>query len=568
MATDLNILIGGAAGQGVHAITGPLAKSLVRRGCHVHVSQSYESRIRGGHRYNVIRVSNETLLGPREGADLLVALNQETLVLHQPELASGGLVIFDASRVKDAPAGVKSLALSPDTVLPETQAGDIAVNAGACGAILGLLQVPVEGLVALLEETFGGKGGEVVDWNRRAARHGFDLGKAQGHPFSLADIPQPTEPRLLISGHEALALGVLAGGLTFICGYPMTPWTSLLNAVSLRAARWQVVVEQAEDEIAAINMAIGAAYAGARVLTGTAGGGFCLMTEGVGLAAMSETPVVVVVSQRPGPSTGLPTRTSQGDLAFVLHSGQDDFPRVVLAPGTPPQGYRLGAKALHLAEKYQTPVFILTDQYFADSQFTCTARDFPAMAAPPELPRGAAGDQYQRYAITADGISPRLIPGFGPEIVVADSDEHTPDGHLTEDLAMRVKMHDKRLAKLKGLSRDMGNITAAGDPGAPLAILTWGSNYGAAAEAVARLGPTGTPARLVHLSELWPFPRQAVREALAGSKKLVLVEANAAGQLGRLLRQETGIKAGHAILRYDGLPFTPEYILRGLAGEA
>ena len=241
---------------------------------------------------------------------------------------------------------MKSLALSPDTVLPETDAGDIAVNAGACGAILGLLQVPVEGLVALLVETFGGKGGEVVDWNRRAARHGFDLGKAAGHPFFLADIVQPAEPRLLISGHEALALGALAGGLTFICGYPMTPWTSLLNAVSLRAARWQVVVEQAEDEIAAINMAIGASYAGARVLTGTAGGGFCLMTEGVGLAAMSETPVVVVVSQRPGPSTGLPTRTSQGDLAFVLHAGQDDFPRAVLAPGTPPQGYRLGAKAL------------------------------------------------------------------------------------------------------------------------------------------------------------------------------------------------------------------------------
>jgi 2-oxoglutarate ferredoxin oxidoreductase subunit alpha len=199
MATDLNILIGGAAGQGVHAITGPLAKALVRHGFHVHVSQSYESRIRGGHLYNVIRVSDQTLLCPREGVDILVALNQETLTLHQPEVSSTGMIIFDETQVKEAPAGVKALALSPDTVFPETQAGDIAVNAGACGAILGLLQVPVDILAALLEETFADKGAEVVAWNRQAARHGFDLGKAQGHPYSLADLPQPPAPRLLIS---------------------------------------------------------------------------------------------------------------------------------------------------------------------------------------------------------------------------------------------------------------------------------------------------------------------------------------------------------------------------------
>jgi 2-oxoglutarate/2-oxoacid ferredoxin oxidoreductase subunit alpha len=283
---------------------------------------------------------------------------------------------------------------------------------------------------------------------------------------------------------------------------------------------------------------------------------------------MSETPVVVVVSQRPGPSTGLPTRTSQGDLEFVLHAGQDDFPRAVLAPGTPAQGYLVGAKALDLAERYQTPVFILTDQYFADSQLTLTAQDFPALKAPPDLPRGATGEDYQRYSLTGGGVSPRRLPGFGPEIVVGDSDEHTPDGHLTEDLAVRIKMHDKRLAKLKGLSRDMGNLTTAGDPKAALAIITWGSSYGAAAEAVARLGQAGTPAQLVHMAEVWPFPGEAITKALLGTKKLILVEGNATGQLGRLLRQETGITADQSILRYDGLPFTPEYILRGLKGEA
>jgi 2-oxoglutarate/2-oxoacid ferredoxin oxidoreductase subunit alpha len=564
MAIDLNILIGGAAGQGVHAITGPLVKALARRGCQVHVSQSYQSRIRGGHLFNVIRVSDQPLLSPREGVDILVSLNQETLDIHRQEVSSDGIIIFDESQIKQAPAGIKALALSPDTVLPDTQAGDIAVNAGAAGAILGLLEVPVDGLVALLEETFAAKGEEVAGWNRRAAQHGFDMGRDQGHPFSLADIPAPPEPLLVISGHEALALGALAGGLTFICGYPMTPWTSLFNAVSQRAARWQVVVEQTEDEIAAINMAIGASFAGARAMTGTSGGGFCLMTEGVGLAAMSETPVVVVVAQRPGPSTGLPTRTSQGDLECVLHAGQDDFPRAVLAPGTPAQGYLAGAKALRLAERYQTPVFILTDQYFGDTQLTCTAADFPALPALPEPDRGPTGEAYRRYALTEDGISPRRLPGFGPEIVAADSDEHTPDGHLTEDLAVRLEMHDKRLRKLASMVKEMDGVTVSGDPKAPMALMCWGSSLAPVAEAAARLNN----ARMVHLSELWPFPREAVARALAGVQKLIMVEGNAVGQLARLLRRETGVAADHLILRYDGLPFTPEYILQHLPQEA
>jgi 2-oxoglutarate ferredoxin oxidoreductase subunit alpha len=544
-----------------------LAKALVRHGCQVHVSQSYQSRIRGGHLFNVIRVSDHPIISSREGVDILVALNQETVDLHQDKVSPAGIIIFDESQIKEAPAGLKSLALSPDTVLPETQAGDIAVNAGACGAILGLLEVPVAGLVDLLEKTFAAKGEEIVGWNRRAAQNGFKMGQAQGHAFTLGDIATPPEPRLLISGHEAMALGALAGGLTFLCGYPMTPWTSLFNALSQRAAQWQVVVEQTEDEIAAINMAIGASFAGARALTGTSGGGFCLMTEGVGLAAMTETPVVVVISQRPGPSTGLPTRTSQGDLEFVLHSGQDDFPRALFAPGTPAQGYALAAKALRLAERYQTPVFILTDQYFGDTQVTHMAGDFPDVKVPQESAPDSSGGAYERYAITDDGISPRRLPGFGPELVVADSDEHTPDGHLTEDLEVRIRMHDKRLRKLQGLAQEMDIVTTAGDPKAPLALITWGSSLGPVAEAVERLNRDGTPARLVHLAEVWPFPRQAVTRALDGAQKVIMVEANAAGQLGRLLRRETGLVPDQLILRYDGLPFTPEYVLRGLAKE-
>jgi len=564
---DLNILIGGTAGQGVHAITLPLAKTLVRRGCQVLFIQSYESRIRGGHLFNLIRVADRPLISSREGVDILVALNQETVTLHLKELSRDGVIIYDASRVKEIPDDHPSVALTHEDLIPgEAKAGEIAVNAGVCGALLGLLQAPLGPMLELLKETFEAKGAPVVEWNVQAATRGYELAAGKGAALSLAGMPQPAERRLLISGHEALALGALAAGLQFISGYPMTPWSSVLNAVGQRARRYGVVVEQAEDEIAAINMALGASYAGVRSMTGSSGGGFCLMTEGLGLTAMTETPLVIVEAMRPGPSTGLPTRTSQGDLGFVLGAGQDDFPRAILAPGTPAQGFALAAKAFNLADRYQMPVFLQTDQYFADTQFTHEAADFPAQVEIDRaLETGPAEGEYERYAFTDSGVSPRRLPGFGP-VVVADSDEHTPDGHLTEDLEVRLKMHEKRLRKLTGLVQELGGITAAGPAEAPLVLACWGSSYGPVAEAVARLNADQVPARLVHLSELWPFPRDAVSAALAGAQKLVMVELNATGQLNRLLRQETGLNADHLVLKYDGRPFTPEYILRGLKG--
>ncbi|MDP3183306.1 MAG: 2-oxoacid:acceptor oxidoreductase subunit alpha [Desulfobaccales bacterium] len=567
MAIDLNILIGGAAGQGVHAITLPLAKALVRQGAQVLFVQDYQSRIRGGHLFNQIRVADRPLMASREGVDLLVALNQETVTLHQAELSPEGVIIYDAARVKELPAGRPAVALTHEALLPGTQAGEIAVNAGACGAVLGLFKASLAPLLTLLTETFADKGAQVVEWNLKAATRGYELAKTQGFRVSLAYLTPPSKPRLLISGHEALALGALAAGLNFISGYPMTPWTSVLNTIGQRAVRWGVVVEQAEDEIAAINMAIGASYAGARAMTGTSGGGFCLMTEALGLAAMTETPLVIVEAMRPGPSTGLPTRTEQGDLSFVLYAGQGDSPRAVLAPGTPAQGFALAVKAFHLAERYQIPVFLLTDQYFGDTQFTHTASEFPEVQAQPAPASGPASDPYERYAFTESGISPRRLPGFGPQVVVADSDEHTPDGHLTEDLTVRVKMHDKRLRKLETLVQELNGITTVGAADAPLTLACWGSSLGPVAEAVDRLNESGTPARLVHLSELWPFPRAVATAALSGTKKLVLVEMNATGQLNRLLRQETGLAADHLVLKYDGTPFTPEYILKELKGH-
>ena len=569
MAIDLNIVIGGAAGQGVHTITGLLARILVRHGCRVLFVQDYQSRIRGGHLFNRIRVADQPLMSSREGIDLLVALNQETISRHRNELSPDGVIIYDASEVSDPPSGVNTLSLIAGDLLPEQQAAEVAINSGASGALLGLLKAPLEPLMAMLLEAFEAKGAEVVGWNHKAAAAGYRLGAAMSNSHSLAGIAAPPQPRLLMSGHEAIALGALAAGLQFLSGYPMTPWSSVLNAIGQRAEKFGVVVEQAEDEIAAINLAIGASYAGVRAMTGSSGGGFALMVEALGLAGCSETPLVILESQRPGPSTGLPTRTEQGDLGFVLSAGQGDFPRAVLAPGTPAQGFALAARAFNLADRYQLPVFLLTDQYFADTNFTQEVADFPeTVEIDRALKLGPGAGAYERYAITADGISPRRLPGFGPELVVGDSDEHTPDGHLTEDLAMRVQMHDKRLRKLTKLVAEMNGITTSGPAAAPLTLTCWGSSLGPVQEAVARLNDSGTPARMVHLSELWPFPAAAVAAALAGAKKLVLVEMNATGQANRLLRQETGLTADHLVLKYDGTPFTPEDILRGLEGHA
>jgi 2-oxoglutarate ferredoxin oxidoreductase subunit alpha len=568
MAIDLNLVIGGAAGQGVHTITGLLAKIMVRQGCQVLYVQDYQSRVRGGHLFNRIRISDQPLVSSRQGIDLLVALNQETVPLHQDELAPGGMIVYDASVVKELPQGVSALALKAGELLPDAKAAEVAINAGASGAILGLLKLPLDPFLALLQETFKAKGADVAAWNRLAAAQGHQQGSAVGNHHSLAGIKAPPQPRLLLSGHEAIAVGALAAGLQFVSGYPMTPWSSVLNAVGSRADQWGVVVEQAEDEIAAINMALGASYAGVRAMTGSSGGGFALMVEALGLASCSETPLVIVEAQRPGPSTGLPTRTEQGDLAFLLYASQGDSPRAVLAPGTPAQGFAMMTKAFNLADRYQLPVIVITDQYFGDTTVTCEAHDFPgAVAIDRSLAAGEVTGAYERYAYTESGISPRRRPGFGP-VVVADSDEHTPDGHLTEDLQVRIQMHDKRLRKLKGLVQELDGITTAGPADAPLTLACWGSSLGPVKEAVDRLNAGKTPARMVHFSELWPFPAAAVTQALGRPKKLVMVEMNATGQCNRLLRQETGIAPDHLVLKYDGTPFTPEYILRALAGEA
>jgi 2-oxoglutarate ferredoxin oxidoreductase subunit alpha len=370
----------------------------------------------------------------------------------------------------------------------------------------------------------------------------------------------------MLNGNEAIALGAVSAGLRFAAFYPMTPSTSISLTVVGLAERMGIVVEQAEDEIAAINMALGASFVGAPSMVATSGGGFALMVEGVSLAGMTETPLVIVVGQRPGPATGLPTRTEQADLEFVLHAGHGEFPRAIFAPGTVEDCFHFARRAFFITEKYQTPVFILTDQFLADSYravepFAVDGLDWVKPGADPGLIKAP----YRRHEITESGVSPRLLPGSSRHLVVTDSDEHTEDGHLTEDLAVRKRMVEKRLKKLEGMKREVVAPEYEGSKSPELLLVSWGSSRGAAREAAASLTAKGVDAAILSFSQVWPLVPEQFLERLKNAGSVVCIEGNAFGQLARLIRRETGFGIEERVSRYDGLPMTSEYIMRELS---
>jgi len=382
---------------------------------------------------------------------------------------------------------------------------------------------------------------------------------------------------MMMNGNQAIALGAVSAGARFCAFYPMTPATSVpLTLISI-AERAGIVVEQVEDEIAAVNMAVGASYTGAPSMVATSGGGFALMVEGVSLAGMTETPIVFVVAQRPGPATGLPTRTEQADLGFVLHAGHGEFPRAILAPGTVEECFDLTRRAFFLAEEFQTPVFVLTDQYLADSfravePFDVASLDFVRPGSGyVHKDAGAGSGAYLRHALTESGISPRLIPGMSANLVVTDSDEHTEDGHLTEDLDVRILMVEKRLKKGEGLTTKSIPPEYAGDDSPEILFVSWGSGRGPVMEAARALRERGESTAVLHFSQVWPIAPGAFIEYLGKAGRVVSVEGNATGQLAALIARETGFMIGERISRYDGRPLTPEYILDkfdSLAGKA
>jgi 2-oxoglutarate ferredoxin oxidoreductase subunit alpha len=355
-----------------------------------------------------------------------------------------------------------------------------------------------------------------------------------------------------------------------MAAYPMTPASSIMEYIAAKSKDFDLVMVHAEDEIAAINMAIGAAYAGVRAMTATSGSGLCLMVEGIGLAGITETPIVVIDGQRPGPAVGLPTRTEQGDLQFVLYAHHGDFPRAVIAPATIEDGFWLTVKAFNLAEKYQLPVIILTDHHLASSYATVDPFDISQVTIDRGLLFSEKEDDpsaYKRHKITQSGISPRAFPGLGKALVVTDSDEHDEAGHLIEDAEMRTAQVQKRLRKLFSLKQEIGIPRQYGPKKAETTLIGWGSTYGAIHEAADILRKEGASVNMLHLNELWPFPEEAVADTIGKAHNSYVIENNATGQLARLIKTETGCDVSGRILKYDGRPFTPAYIAEALRKE-
>ncbi|RME66507.1 MAG: 2-oxoacid:acceptor oxidoreductase subunit alpha, partial [Nitrospirae bacterium] len=430
-------------------------------------------------------------------------------------------------------------------------------NTVAVGAVLGMLGMDLEVYERVIERVFLKKKPEVVEINKKAARAGYSYAKEKCLACKFVVPKAEKKNTILINGNQAIGLGALVSGLRFYSAYPMTPSTGIMNYIASRAEEFGVVVEQAEDEIAAINMALGASFAGVRAMTGSSGGGFALMVEGVSLAGMTETPIVIAEVQRPGPATGLPTRTEQADLLFVLYAGHGEFPKVVFAPGTPEECFYLTNLAFDITERFQVPVFILSDQYLADSQWSIPEfdknkliyRDYRIKDAP---------SQYRRHAITNSGISPLAIPGEGQYLVVTDSDEHDEEGHIIEDAETRIKMVQKRLhMKLPQLKEEALEPKYLGPERPDVVLLCWGSTYGVVREVSEATG-TG----MLHFSQVWPIAlKDNWLSILREARKVIAVEQNATGQFARLLRSETSFQVDEIITKYDGRPFLYEELL-------
>jgi 2-oxoglutarate ferredoxin oxidoreductase subunit alpha len=572
MPAEINFMVAGEAGQGVQTIGFILAKTLARAGLHVFADQDYESRVRGGHNFFRVRAGDSELLALSEQLDVLIAIDQNTVENHHGKVKEKGVVIFDHDKLKTEGKKVNSLSIQLEKLAEEITANKLMANTIAIGAAIAVGGYEFELLNEVIMEQFAHLGKDTVDSNVKAARAGYDHTLKSKPEFVRQPIkPAKTTRKMLLNGNEAIALGAMAAGCTFISAYPMTPASSIMEYMADKGRKFNVVVVQPEDEIAAINMAVGAGFAGVRAMTATSGDGFALMTEGFGLAGVTETPVVIVIAQRPGPAVGLPTRTEQGELGFAVYGGSGEFPRAVLAPCTIEDAFYTTVKAFNLADKYQIPVVILTDHHLASSYQTVNKFDLRKV----EIDRGQliseeeakTMTEYKRHRFTESGISPRLIPMRGRALVVTDSDEHDEAGHMIEDAGIRTRMMLKRLKKMDGLKSEIASPRFDVRANAKVTLIGWGSTYGAITEAASMLGHDRFSVNVLQLNELWPFPAQVVASALAKSKANMVVENNATGQLAHLIRAETGINTDHNILKFDGRPFSPTYIVKEVKKE-
>ena len=571
---EVSVLIGGEAGAGITRSGYLFAKACMRGGLYAFGANDYQSLIRGGHNFYVARIDDDEVYSQVEYIDLLIALNAETVTLHKDKLVPGGGIIYDKDDVTLSPETLKrkDLKLYPvplkKIVIEELKGQPIMRNTVALGAAVALVDYDLTLLEDVLKDTFKA---EVAESNIRAARMGYEYVKenfGENFEYRLKKTKTAGKRRIFLNGNEAAGLGAISAGCKFYVAYPMTPSTGLLHFMAANERKYNMIVIQPEGEIAAINMVAGASFAGVRAMTATSGGGFCLMSEGLGMTGITETPIVIMVAQRPGPSTGLPTHSSQGDLSFVIHASQGEFPRVVIAPGDIEECFYETMRAFNWAEKYQLPVILLTDKYLVESYMSVDPFDANRV----KIERGTlitgqyeGEEEYKRHKITEKGVTPRAIPLTKGAIVRTNADEHDEYGYTSEDPDMATKMMDKRMRKLLYLAKeleekDIETTKFYGPKKAEATIISWGSTKGPIRETVKLLNQEDIPVNYLQVLYLLPFPTSRVEEILNKAKKTIVIENNKTSQLSSLIRERTLRDVDHKILKYDGRPFDPIYL--------
>jgi len=557
---DICLVLGGSAGQGLQTIEKVLTRLLRTAGYHTFSTSEYMSRVRGGSNSTEIRVSDTKRSAFVQNVDIVFALDGDSFERLSDRYSENTIVVRDSAQERDEKNTLGEVISLPILKTAEDSGGKILMNTVVAGMILAIFELDDSGFREYLSKVFQRKGEKVVQMNIEAAEKGKKLGERLRKDAGVAIAISHEEPRseLMLDGSEAIALGAVAGGCDFVSSYPMSPSTAVLTKMSEHSQELAIAVEQVEDEITAINMAIGAWFSGARALVTTSGGGFALMAEAMSLAGMTENPVVIHLAHRPGPATGLPTRTEQGDLNFALHTGHGDFPRAILTPGTPEECFIATKKAFDLADKYQVPVIVMTDQFLLDSHEESEAKMFD-VGEKAQKYFIETDEDYKRYAYSDDGLSPRGLPGFGQGFVHADSDEHNEDGRIIEDADTRTAMMEKRMHRLDLLSEEALSPVYFGIEDPSLLVIGWGSTYGAIREALDCLD--NRHLGYMHVSQAFPVSEE-IKNRIKTADRVLVIENNMTGQYADLLTRVTGCVIDHRILSYDGWPFAVEDLAR------
>lgn len=566
MKTDEVIIrVGGAAGDGVQSAGLIIAKTFSRSGLHVNTYNYYQSIIRGGQSWYQVRASDSKVRSQGDGVDILIALNKDALLRHTNKmineggasrLGKDGVAIFDDSLKNYEKEDCQYYPMPLGGIASNYSKNALMKNTVAIGAAMAAISIDFEVLAGVIRDQFGNKG-KVAEENVKAAKEGYDYYLAN---FKKLDIKLKTTDNkyYLISGGETLAIGAVNAGMKMYIGYPMTPASSALHYLASHQKELDVFVKIPEDEISAINMAAAANYAGVRAMTGSSGGGFSLMVEALGMAGMMEIPLVVYESQRAGPSTGLPTKTEQGDLNLVLGASQGDFGRIILAPRNVEDAFYLTREAFNLAEKYQTPVIVMSDLFVAEHYETVGELDLDFKIERGKIAHEAV-ENYRRYEYTEDGVSFRSFPGTPGNIHNEDSDEHNEYGDVVSDAVtdptLRVNSMKKRMKKLDKYIREMPPTPTYRYDDAEIALVQWGGTQGSVEEAADLLRERGHKVGVVEINRPYPL-NPDIAKLLEGKKKIIVVENNYSGQMNKLLRSEFLVKT-ELVTKFDGESFYP-----------